>query len=284
MSGQQLQDAGSRHSGDDAVNLFAMQTPLHVGRVSLVVRDLDRVGDFYQKILGLGLIDRTADGIRLGAGGTVLLELRSAPAASPGHTRTAGLFHTAFLLPTRRDLAQWLLHAANAGARLQGASDHLVSEAIYLADPEGNGIEVYRDRAPAEWRRTADGIAMATEPLDLDALVSIVEQPRWSGMPEGSCVGHVHLRVGDIPKAEAFYQDALGLALMARYPGGSFFSSGGYHHHLAANVWASRAQAPASGLRPGWTGWSWSRRATKPSPRRRPVLRKSPPPWATTAL
>jgi catechol 2,3-dioxygenase len=244
MSGQQLRDAGSRRSGDDEVNLFAVQTPLHVGRVSLVVRDLERVGDFYQKILGLGLIDRTPDQIRLGAGATVLLELRSDPAAAPGHPRTAGLFHTAFLLPTRRDLAQWLLHAANAGARLQGASDHLVSEAIYLADPEGNGIEVYRDRAPGEWRRNADGIVVATEALDLDALVSIVAEPRWSGMPEGSCVGHVHLRVGDIPKAEAFYRDALGMPLVTRYPGGSFFGSGGYHHHIAANIWSSRGAGP----------------------------------------
>jgi catechol 2,3-dioxygenase len=236
--------ASARASGADRPNLYAAETPVRVGKVTLVVRNLPLVAGFYEKVIGLSPLASSPGRVTLGAGGKPLLELVEDKAAAPSSPRAAGLFHTAFLVPTRRDLARWLLHVAGIGARIQGASDHIVSEAIYLADPEGNGIEVYHDRTPQSWNWQDGTVEMATDHLDLDDLVAGVNPGDWQGMPDGSCVGHVHLRVGDIPAADAFYEDALGLGLTARYPGGSFFSSGRYHHHLAANVWASRGAGP----------------------------------------
>ena len=241
MSG--IASAESRQSGDD-IHLKGTETPLRIGRVVLTVRDLDGVSSFYQRVIGLAPIATSAEVAELGAGGKVLLELRRDKAAAASSQRDAGLFHTAFLVPTRNDLARWLLHVASMGGRIQGASDHIVSEAIYLADPEGNGIEVYRDKDPASWTWHDRTVEMATDRLDLDELVQGVDPGRWSGMPERSCVGHVHLRVGAIPQAEAFYQQVIGLDLTARYPGGSFYASGGYHHHVATNIWSSRGAGP----------------------------------------
>ncbi|MFO1146965.1 MAG: VOC family protein [Alsobacter sp.] len=236
--------ASASLSGADRPNLYAAETPVRIGKVTLVVRNLPLVAGFYEKVIGLSPVTSVPGRVALGAGGRPLLELVEDKAAAPSSPRAAGLFHTAFLVPTRKDLARWLLHVAGIGARIQGASDHIVSEAIYLADPEGNGIEVYHDRAPQSWNWQGETVEMATDHLDLDDLVAGVQPGDWQGMPEGACVGHVHLRVGDIPAADAFYKDALGLGLTARYPGGSFFSSGRYHHHLAANVWASRGAGP----------------------------------------
>jgi catechol 2,3-dioxygenase len=236
--------ASARAPGADRPNLYAAETPVRIGKVTLVVRNLPLVAGFYEKVIGLAPLASGPGRVTLGAGGKPLLELIENKEAAPSSPRAAGLFHIAFLVPTRKDLARWLLHVAGIGARIQGASDHVVSEAIYLADPEGNGIEVYHDRAPQSWTWQGDTVAMATDHLDLDGLVSGVEPGDWQGLPEGSCVGHVHLRVGDIPAADAFYKDALGLGLTARYPGGSFFSSGRYHHHIAANVWSSRGAGP----------------------------------------
>jgi catechol 2,3-dioxygenase len=140
------------------------------------------------------------------------------------------------------------VHAAENGVQLQGASDHLVSEAIYLADPEGNGIEIYRDRPRAEWNYGADGmVAMNTLPLDLQALYDEVPKNSWDGLPAGTTIGHIHLQVSDIPQADDFFRDALGLDLMARYPGASFFATGKYHHHVAANIWNSRGAPKRQG-------------------------------------
>jgi catechol 2,3-dioxygenase len=188
---------------------------------------------------------------RLGVDGRPLVELREDPAARRASPREAGLFHTAFLMPDRAALARWLGHAATSGLRLQGASDHLVSEAIYLADPEGNGIEVYTDRPRTAWYDENGAVKMATEALDLNALLRVADRP-WTAAPEGLVIGHVHLQVGSIPEAENFYTGTLGLPVMARYPGASFYGSGGYHHHIASNVWNSRGAAsrsyPATGL------------------------------------
>lgn len=213
--------------------------PVEIGRVALTVRDIDTVAAFYQTVIGLAPIASDGGTRTLGAGGRVLLELRQDRAARPGNPHEAGLFHTAFLLPSRADLAAWLIHAAAARVPLQGASDHLVSEAIYLADPEGNGIEVYRDRARGEWPRPDGRIRMATDPLDLRALAADASSP-WAGAPDGTVVGHVHLQVGDVPEAEAFYAGALGFDIVTHYPGAAFYATGGYHHHLATNVWNSR--------------------------------------------
>ena len=224
--------------------------PLEIGHVALTVRDMAAVGAFYQAALGLEPLSQDGETLRLGTGERPLLELRRDPAARPASPREAGLFHTAFLLPTRADLGRWLTHAAETGLRLQGASDHLVSEAVYLADPEGNGIEVYVDRPRADWPRTAGGIRMASDPLDYPGVLAAAAGP-WAGMPEGSVVGHVHLQVGALETTEGFFGGTLGMALTTRYPGANFFGAGGYHHHFGTNIWNSRG----AGLRaPGGTG------------------------------
>lgn len=225
--------------------------PVEIGRVALSVRDIDTVAAFYENAIGLRPIASDGGTRTLGAGGRVLLELRADRAARPVDPREAGLFHTAFLLPSRADLGAWLRHVAEARVPLQGASDHLVSEAIYLADPEGNGIEIYRDRPRADWPRHSGRIRMATDPLDLQALAADATAP-WAGAPEGAVVGHVHLQVGAVPEAEAFYAGRLGFEITTHYPGAAFYGSGGYHHHLATNVWHSRGagkrSAGAAGL------------------------------------
>lgn len=217
-----------------------LAAPLRIGTVRLKVRDLEAVSTFYQTALGLSPVGATDSRIFLGVGGTPLLELEGDPSLSPLDPRQAGLFHTAFLMPARSDLARWVAHVAEARVPLQGASDHIVSEALYLADPEGNGIEVYADRPVSVWHGESGEIRMSTDPLDLPGLLQSAEGTEWSGFPEGGSIGHVHLQVGDTGEADAFYRDVLGLDIAARYPGASFYGSGGYHHQLAGNIWNSR--------------------------------------------
>jgi catechol 2,3-dioxygenase len=218
--------------------------PHRVTKVTLVVRDLDRVAAFYRDVIGLAETGREPGALSLGTDAATLVELRHDAAARLRSPRDAGLFHTAFLLPERADLGAWLSQAAARGVSIQGASDHLVSEAIYLADPEGNGIEVYADRPSAEWAWDGGSVRMATEALDAQGLLASAAGRAWSGFPRGGTVGHVHLQVGAIAPAEAFYGGVLGFDVTARYPGGSFFGSGGYHHQLAANIWNSRGAPP----------------------------------------
>jgi catechol 2,3-dioxygenase len=217
---------------------FANRTPLRIGAVGLKARDLSRLSDFYSQAIGLDVLDRDSKTARLGAGGVTLLELESAPDALPDDPRTAGLYHTAFLQPTRSDLARWLVHAARNRVALTGASDHAVSEAIYLDDPEGNGIEVYRDRMPEEWRWNGDRIHMTTERLDLDNLAADDGNTAYAGAPDGLRIGHIHLRVGDLGPTQQFY-GTLGLAPTAGRHGALFMSSGRYHHHVGSNIWHS---------------------------------------------
>lgn len=228
----------------DTADLFDMDAaPMRIGAVRLKVRDLDAVSGFYRRVLGLSPLTQGDGEITLGTGETSLLTLVGNPGLTPHDPRQAGLFHTAFLLPARPDLARWLSHAAATGVRLQGASDHIVSEALYLADPEGNGIEIYADRPVSRWRGPDGAIAMATERLDLDELLGAAGGMDWAGFPAGGIVGHVHLQVGDTATADSFYRDILGFDIAARYPGASFYGSGGYHHQLAGNVWNSRGAA-----------------------------------------
>jgi catechol 2,3-dioxygenase len=222
-----------------ATPTFASRTPLHIGAVALKVRDLGRLTAYYRDALGFAVLDQGRDRAALGAGGVPLLHLEHAPDARSDDSRTAGLYHTAFLVPTRADLARWLLHVAEKRVPLTGASDHAVSEAIYLDDPEGNGIEVYRDRAPEEWQWTGDDLRITTDPLDIDDLMTAAGREIWAGAPDGMRIGHVHLRVGNVGQAEAFYRDVIGLAVTRRRHGASFMSSGRYHHHVAGNVWHS---------------------------------------------
>ncbi|MDO9524595.1 MAG: VOC family protein [Gemmobacter sp.] len=225
--------------------------PIEIGRVALTVSDMPGMTAFYESLLGLSRVSADDTAVRLGAGDRVLLELRLDRAARRASPREAGLFHTAFLMPSRPALAEWLVHASDSRVPLQGASDHLVSEAIYLTDPEGNGIEVYADRPRSAWHDADGHINMGTERLDLNALARDARGP-WVGAPKGLVIGHVHLQVGDLAKAQAFYGDILGLSVMARYPGASFYGAGGYHHHLAANVWNSQGAdaraVPVTGL------------------------------------
>jgi catechol 2,3-dioxygenase len=224
-----------------ANDFFDMKAaPIRIGGVRLKVRDLDAVSTFYQTVLGLSPIETGDRRVALGTGETPLLQLVGDPALAPHDPRQAGLFHTAFLMPTRADLARWVAHVAEARVPLQGASDHIVSEALYLADPEGNGIEVYADRPVARWHGPKGEIRMSTDPLDVQDLLQSTEGTVWSAFPEAGSIGHVHLQVGDTAEADRFYRDVLGLDIAASYPGARFYGSGGYHHQLAGNIWNSR--------------------------------------------
>ena len=217
-----------------------------IGRVRLQVADLARSLAFYEQVLGLRVQARTATTATLGAGGTALVELHARPAAVPVPRRgRLGLYHYAILLPDRAALARFVAHLDALGVRA-GMSDHLVSEAVYLNDPDGLGIEVYRDRPRAEWRHEQRQLVMATEPLDVADLRRSGGDAPWTGMPDGTVIGHVHLHVGDIDAASAFYHEGLGFdRVVWSYPGALFLSAGGYHHHLGVNTWAAGA-APAT--------------------------------------
>ncbi|MGH2626842.1 MAG: VOC family protein [Anaerolineales bacterium] len=216
-----------------------------VSRAVLRVADLHRAVDFYTSTLGF---QATARG-ELSAGGEVLLQLLETPGAEPKPEWATGLYHCAVLLPTRADLGRALRHLLESGTRLQGASDHLVSEAVYLADPDGNGIEIYRDRPREEWPRIGERIQMATDPLEAEAVLAEAEREGrpFSGLPAGTTIGHIHLQVGEIPPAEEFYVRRLGFDVMAAMPSALFLSAGGYHHHVGLNTWTSRGQGPVSG-------------------------------------
>jgi catechol 2,3-dioxygenase len=223
-----------------------------IGAVHLNVRELERSRSFYTDVLGMVASERDDGSVSLGgADGSELLVLHPAPAGAGPDRGLTGLYHFAVLVPSRRDLASALMRLVRAGWALDGASDHLVSEALYLSDPEGNGIEIYRDRDRAEWPRGDDGsLQMATLPLDLNALAGeLGDDGGVAGFPGGTTIGHVHLQVADLRAAEEFYAGVLGLDVTVRgYPGALFVSAGGYHHHIGLNTWHSRgASAPAAG-------------------------------------
>jgi catechol 2,3-dioxygenase len=235
---------------------FANRTPMRIGMVTLRVRDLDKVADYYRDVIGLTVMQRTVTGARLGAGGIPLLDLTRRASAAPEARNAAGLYHTAFLMPTRKDLARWLVHAATNKVQLSGFADHLVSESVYLDDPEGNGIEVYADRTPESWKWDGGTVAMATDPLDFDNLLALTN-PRisnYSGAPDGLRIGHMHLRVGDLEQADRFYSGVIGFDPTRKRTGAAFLSSGRYHHHLGINVW----QSAGAGVRDdAATGLAW---------------------------
>ncbi len=222
-----------------------------VGAVALTVSDIGRVRDFYERALGLQAQERPDGSVALGAlGGPTLVTLHADPSAPPRDSRAPGLFHLAILFPTRADLAQALLRVAAAGWPLSGASDHLVSEALYLSDPEGNGIELYGDRPREQWPHDDSGaLQMATHALDLDDLLAQaggVTEPDPSAPPR-TRMGHVHLQVADIAAAKAFYHRVLGFDVTVEgYPGALFVAAGGYHHHLGLNTWNSAGSPPAA--------------------------------------
>ena len=220
---------------------------LRIGTLALTVRDLERTTRFYRDVVGLRALDSDGDGVRLGTRAAVLLELRRDADARLGSPHEAGLYHAAFLLPDRAALGAWMRHAARHRFPLGGLADHRVSEAVYLSDPEGNGVEIYSDRPRETWTWSGDTVAMTTDPLDVAALMREAGQLTWDGAPDGTSVGHVHFKVGEIASAEAFYAGVLGVPVTARYPGGSFFGADRYHHHFAANIWSSRGAGPRRG-------------------------------------
>jgi catechol 2,3-dioxygenase len=212
--------------------------PLRVENVALTVRDIGRTETFYRAVLGLRVLQRSAGSVDLGAGDRPLVRLLHRPQAMPDNPTEAGLYHTAFLLPSAADLAAWLLHLESLRHPLQGAAEHVVSQSVYLADPEGNGVEVYADAPRKTWVWDGPLVKFATLPLDRPALLAKA-RTRWDGAPGGTTVGHVHLRVGDVAAAEQFYRDAVGFTTVARRPGAVFMSTGRYHHHIALNTWQS---------------------------------------------
>ncbi len=227
-----------------------------VTEIALVVADLARETRFYTNTLGLRELSAAPGLVRLGAGGA-FLRLEERPGATRPYGAT-GLFHFAILYPSRADLAGALRRLLDARYPLQGAADHLVSEAIYLADPEGNGIEIYRDRPRDEWPMRGREVRMATDPLDIDGLLAATPET-WDTL-DATRLGHVHLQVHDIPAAETFYRDRLGFDLMARYGRqASFLGAGGYHHHVGVNTWSTLGAPPAP---EGALGLQWFRLET----------------------
>jgi catechol 2,3-dioxygenase len=211
-----------------------------IGPVALIVASLDRQVSYYTERLGFRVHRRQGVTAYLGAGGPDLLILSELPGAirRPG---TTGLYHFAILLPTRAALARALQRLLETGEPLQGTADHLVSESIYLADPEGNGIEIYSDRPKESWKYDGAQVRMPTEALDMDGLLQELTKGAdlWRGLPPRTRVGHIHLKISDLAAAEAFYRDALGFDLTMRYKGtAAFLAAGGYHHHVAINTWA----------------------------------------------
>jgi catechol 2,3-dioxygenase len=223
---------------------YRLPDATRLGRVRLQVADLDRSLAFYETVLGFRVIRRTADTVHLGAHGSdsEIVRLHQLRTARPVPRRgLLGLYHFAILLPDRASLGSFVAHLAEIGA-YAGMSDHFVSEAVYLTDPDGLGIEVYADRPREAWRYDERQLYMTTNHLDVDDLVRSAGGEPWTGMPDGTVLGHVHLYVGEIDKAEAFYHQALGFdKVVWSYPGALFMSAGGYHHHLGTNTWASGA-------------------------------------------
>ena len=230
-----------------STELASIDPALRISSVALAVSDVSRSADFYEHVLGLPLIARAEDGAGLGGDGRrPLLELAGIARPTPAAPGRTGLFHVAWLHPSRAALAATVRRVAGAGWPIDGAADHGVSEALYLSDPDGLGIEIYADRPRAQWARTADGhgVDMVTLPLDVEDLLAQSAGEPAPSMGADVVVGHVHLKVSDVPRAEAFYRDALGFEQQAKLPAAAFLSAGGYHHHLGLNSWQSRGQGP----------------------------------------
>jgi catechol 2,3-dioxygenase len=230
------------------------RAPLHVGSVTLAVHDLARASAFYRNIVGLSVLSTSASETSLGSGNVPLLYLIKDTTSAPRPVGMPGLFHIAFLLPNRRDLGAWLHHAQRQQVALEGLSDHLVSEAAYLSDPEGNGIEIYVDRPSRDWTRSNGTITMGTSRMDVASVMaeagSLAVPDRYQ-MPEATRIGHVHLAVAKLEDAAQSIGNVLGMTRMCSYPQADFYATGGYHHHIAANTWQT---SPEMHYAEGYTG------------------------------
>lgn len=224
--------------------------PSTIGTVFLNVHDLELMSRFYQEIIGLRVHHEDDEIAILGTGGEDLLVLQATDGKH--YNGVTGLYHFALLLPTRVALAKTLQHLIHMRTRLQGASDHIVSEALYLADPEGNGIEIYWDRPRDAWYKNGE-MQLDTLPLDIQGLINELalippDQNVWTGLPEGTIVGHIHLHVASIADSERFYREILGLDVLFNVGSALFMSYEGYHHHIGANTWGGRNLPPADAL------------------------------------
>jgi catechol 2,3-dioxygenase len=221
-----------------------------VGALTLSVTDLRRSLSFYTDLIGLRVHDHADGKATLGSPDNAFLHLTEQPGASEwprGGRSYPGLYHFAILMPSRTDLGRWLAHWLRNDMPLPGQGDHFVSEALYLEDPDGHGIEIYRDRPRNEWEWQDGQVRMGVEPVDIRGLLEAAEQSSdpWTGMPAGTTLGHIHLQVTDIDATAWFYRDVLGFDIVARMPSALFISAGGYHHHIGANIWHSRQAEPA---------------------------------------
>jgi catechol 2,3-dioxygenase len=239
------------------IAMSTIDPSLRIGSVALAVSDLGRSADFYERVLGLPLIARDEHSARLGADSQrpalVLSDIAAPTPLPPGAT---GLYHVAWLHLDRAALAETVRRIAGARWPFEGASDHGVSEALYLSDPDGLGIEIYADRPRERWERPADGqgVNMVTLPLDLDDLLAQFTGEPAQAVSSDTSVGHVHMKVADVPRAAAFYRDALGLEEQAQLPSAAFLAAGGYHHHVGLNSWQSQGAAGAPDSAPGLRG------------------------------
>lgn len=218
---------------------FHVKPVTYVGEVGLKVLDLKEMIRFYKEIIGFEVLKETENTAVLGAGGQALLKLEAGNGIIPKNQRYAGLYHFAILLPDRKELGKMLLHLHNNGVGI-GSSDHLVSEALYLSDPEGNGIEIYRDREPEEWDWNGSQVVMAVDPVDAAGLVQAAEASGevFQGLPAGTVMGHIHLHVSDLVKAKDFYVNGLGFEVVSSLGGQALFlADQKYHHHIGLNVW-----------------------------------------------
>lgn len=218
--------------------------PPHIGRVALAVADLERSVRFYRHVIGLELLNREGDVAQMGVDDSPLLLLHGQPGVTPVR-RATGLYHFALLLPSRAALGNTLRHLIDVRAPISGYADHAVSEAIYLTDPDGHGIEIYRDRPRSEWVFPGGQLRMTVDPMDFDGVLG-ASDGSGSNLPSDTMMGHIHLQVASIPVTEQFYIDLLGFDLVIRYgSGASFLSANGYHHHFGTNTWAGVGLPPA---------------------------------------
>ena len=220
---------------------FRLPEAAHVGAVRLEVADLPRSLDYYQRVLGLSVLDRSLDAATLGPEGSrrELIRLHAKHGIRPAPQGGAfGLYHFAVLLPERAALGRFAAHVSRLNIRA-GTADHLVSESFYLTDPDGLGIEVYADRPRETWKTRGREIAMAVDPLDVAGLIAAAGPEAWESAPAATTIGHMHLHVGDLDRSEAFYHSALGFdKTLWSFPGALFLAAGGYHHHLGTNTWS----------------------------------------------
>lgn len=225
---------------------FKAHQSMRIGYVSLNVSDLQRSIDFYRSVLGFNAVERSGQKALLSAGGQNLVQLQQVQDGDGVRPKRAGLYHFAVLLPERRFLADMLGNLSEKpDVYFEGMADHLVSESIYIRDPDFNGIEIYCDRPRSEWRWEGSHVRMATERLDVESLLGEKTAQGWKGMPAGTVIGHVHLHVSSLEKALAFYSGTLGLNLTNTFPGAHFFAADRYHHHIATNTWLGKDASPA---------------------------------------